>query len=79
MIHGPADDTTIRSPFPRKELERRRQQRTGRPLAEIDPEPFYIYNSPGPMELAALFRPHIEIEDGHIQTIQMPAATFHCH
>src|SRR6185437_11711008 len=50
-----------------------------RPLAEIDPEPFYIYNSPGPMELAALFRPHIEIEDGLIKTITMPAATFHFH
>jgi proteasome assembly chaperone (PAC2) family protein len=49
------------------------------PLAEIDPEPFYIYNFPGSMELAALFRPRIEIEDGLIKTIEMPAATFHCH
>jgi proteasome assembly chaperone (PAC2) family protein len=31
------------------------------------------------MELAALFRPHIEIEDGLVKDLQMPAATFHCH
>jgi hypothetical protein len=32
-----------------------------RPIAEIDPEPFYIYNVPGSMEIAALFRPHVKI------------------
>src|SRR4051812_30032467 len=37
-----------------------------RPFAEIDPEPFYIYNFPGSMETAALFRPEIKIEDGLI-------------
>ena len=26
-------------------------------VAEIDPEPFYIYNFPGTMEVAAMFRP----------------------
>ncbi len=50
-----------------------------RPVAEIDPEPFYIYNFPGSMELAALFRPAIEIEDGLIKSIAMPAAVFYCH
>jgi len=49
------------------------------PFAEIEPEPFYIYNSPGPMEVAALFRPHVEIEDGLVRTIQMPSSTFYCH
>ncbi len=49
------------------------------PFAEIDPEPFYIYNVPGSMELTALFRPHIEIEDGLIKTIEMPSSTFYCH
>jgi proteasome assembly chaperone (PAC2) family protein len=49
------------------------------PFAEIDPEPFYIYNVPGSMELTALFRPHIEIEDGMIKTIEMPSSTFYCH
>jgi proteasome assembly chaperone (PAC2) family protein len=49
------------------------------PIAEIDPEPFYIYNFPGSMEIAALFRPHIEIEDGLVKTVDMPANTFYCH
>jgi len=35
-------------------------------LADIDPEPFYIYNFPGSMEISALFRPHTKIEDGLI-------------
>jgi len=47
-----------------------------KPLAEIDPDPFYICNVPGPMEIAALFRPHIEIEEGVIQTVDMPTNTF---
>jgi proteasome assembly chaperone (PAC2) family protein len=49
------------------------------PIAEIDPEPFYIYNFPGSMEIAALFRPHIEIEDGLLKTIDMPNNTFYTH
>jgi proteasome assembly chaperone (PAC2) family protein len=48
-------------------------------IADIDPEQFYIYNFPGPMEVAALFRPGIEIEDGLVKGIEMPAATFYCH
>ena len=50
-----------------------------KPFAEIDPEPFYIYNFPGSMELAALFRPHIEIKDGRIETVDMPSNTFYSH
>jgi proteasome assembly chaperone (PAC2) family protein len=49
------------------------------PIAEIDPEPFYIYNFPGSMELTALFRPHIKIEDGLVASLEMPANTFYCH
>lgn len=48
-------------------------------MAEIDPEPFYIYNFPGSMDMASLFRPHIEIEDGLIRSIDMPTNTFYCH
>jgi proteasome assembly chaperone (PAC2) family protein len=48
-------------------------------IAAIDPEPFFLYNFPGPMEVAALFRPRIEIEDGIIKTIEMPVSTFYCH
>ncbi len=50
-----------------------------RPLAEIEPDTFYLYNFPGPMELAALFRPNVEIEDGLIKTIEMPSAQFFVH
>jgi len=50
-----------------------------RPFAHIDPEPFYLYNFPGPMELAALFRPHLKIEDGRVVTLDMPSSTFFCH
>ncbi len=50
-----------------------------RAIAEIDPEPFYLYNFPGSMELVALFRPPIKIEDGQIVKLEWPANTFYCH
>lgn len=52
----------------------------GRPLvkvAEIDPDPFYIFNFPGSMEIAALFRPEVKYEDGLIANFDMPQDTFH--
>ncbi len=48
-------------------------------FADIDPEPFYIYNIPGSMEVAAMFRPEVEIEDGLIKSVEMPANVFHVH
>ncbi len=48
-----------------------------KPMAEIDPEPFYIYNFPGSMEMTALFRPHIRIEHGVIQQVEMPSNLFY--
>jgi proteasome assembly chaperone (PAC2) family protein len=50
-----------------------------RVVAEIDPDPFTLYNFPGPMEVAALFRPRIKIADGLVASIDMPANIFHCH
>src|SRR5947209_17338416 len=50
-----------------------------KPVADIDPEPFYIYNFPGSMELAALFRPHVKIEEGRITRLDMPENVFYCH
>jgi len=47
-------------------------------VAEIEPEGFYIYNFPGSMEISALFRPHTNIEDGAIKTLEFPANTFFC-
>jgi proteasome assembly chaperone (PAC2) family protein len=49
------------------------------PIAEIDPEPFYIYNFPGSMEITALFRPHVRIEEGLIRSLEMPVNTFYAH
>ena len=49
------------------------------PIVEIEADSFYLYNFPGPMELAALFRPNIEIEDGLIKSIDMPSARFFLH
>lgn len=46
------------------------------PFADIDPEPFYLFNFPGSMEMAALFRPHVEIEGGLVQTCEMPTNVF---
>ena len=50
-----------------------------RPVAEIDPEPFYILNFPGPMEVAAMFRPFVEVEGGVLKRIAMPTSIFYCH
>lgn len=48
-------------------------------VAEIDPDPFYLFNFPGSMEIAALFRPGIKIEDGLIASLEMPDNNFHVH
>ncbi len=45
-------------------------------LAEIDCEDFYILNSPGSMEISAMFRPHTKIEDGLITTFRGPDNRF---
>jgi proteasome assembly chaperone (PAC2) family protein len=50
-----------------------------RTVAKIDSELFYIYNFPGSMEVAALFRPHCRIEDGVVKKVTMPTNTFHAY
>ncbi len=45
-------------------------------IAKIDPEPYYLYNFPGPMELSAAYRPHTRIEDGVITALDTPQAEF---
>jgi proteasome assembly chaperone (PAC2) family protein len=50
-----------------------------KPIAVIDPEPFYVYSVPGSMEVAGVFRPHVEIEDGLVKKVDMPSNTFYCH
>ncbi len=46
-------------------------------LGEIDSEPFYIYSFPGSMEVSALFRPHVHIEEGRVRRLAFPRNFFH--
>jgi proteasome assembly chaperone (PAC2) family protein len=48
------------------------------PIARIDPDPFYIYNFPGPMEIAALFRPPVQIQNGVVRKLELPTNIFYC-
>jgi proteasome assembly chaperone (PAC2) family protein len=59
-------------------VERLVEQTNADVIAEIDPDGYYVLNVPGPMEIAAMFRPHIEIEEGLLKHIEMPAARFYC-
>ena len=47
-------------------------------IGRIDSDPFYIYNFPGSMEVAAVFRPHVKYEEGFIVDLQVPENMFHC-
>lgn len=47
-------------------------------IATIDSDPFYIYNFPGSMEVAAVFRPHVKHDDGMIVDLETPENVFHC-
>ena len=47
------------------------------PFGEILPDEFYIYNFPGSMEIASLFRPHAKIEDGLVLEFEEPKNTFY--
>jgi len=48
-----------------------------RPFGRIAPDDFYLYGVPGPMEVAAMFRPHVKITDGLIVDYRPPASTFY--
>ena len=45
-------------------------------FADIDPQGYYIYNVPGMMEVAALFRPHVTIKNGLIKSVEFPTNAF---
>src|SRR5438105_3048044 len=46
-------------------------------IGRIDPDPFYIYNFPGPMEIAAIFRPGVIYRDGMIAGLDLPENVFY--
>jgi predicted ATP-grasp superfamily ATP-dependent carboligase len=43
-------------------------------IGRIEPRDFYIYNMPGSMEVAAAFRPYVDIDDGVINEFEAPKA-----
>ena len=45
-------------------------------FAEIEPEEFYVYNFPGPMEISSLFRPYARIKNGLIRAYEVPTNAF---
>jgi proteasome assembly chaperone (PAC2) family protein len=47
-------------------------------VASLNPEGFSIFNMPGSMEVAALFRPHTKIEEGLVTAYEPPENTFFC-
>lgn len=57
-------------------VEYLRQAFSGQEIGRIDPNGFYIYNMPGPMETVSLFRPHVRIQEGLIETWDLPEAVF---
>jgi len=58
-------------------VERLARLLNAKPFASIDAEPFYILNFPGSMEIASIFRPEIDIEDGLVRSIDMPRNRFY--
>jgi len=54
------------------------ERRGARRFAEIDPSNFFLYNCPGSMEISALFRPHVRIEEGMIERLEQPRGAFYC-
>ncbi len=48
----------------------------GEKFAEIEPEEFYIFNFPGSMDTASLFRPSTKIKNGLLKDIQFPKNEF---
>lgn len=54
------------------------EDRTLTRIAEIDSDPFYIYNFPGSMEVAAVFRPHVKYDKGFVTELQVPENIFQC-
>lgn len=68
MDGGEVSTGTVKSLIDKLDAER---------LAEIEPDGFYIYSFPGTMEITALFRPHTKINDGLIETCDIPTNTFY--
>lgn len=53
------------------------QKLNAKHLASIDPEGYYIYNFPGSLESASMFRPHATINDGLVEEFNFPNNDFY--
>src|SRR5688500_7781909 len=51
-------------------------RREVRQVARIEPDDFYIYNFPGSMEIAAMFRPHVTYDEGVVTAFDLPSNVF---
>ena len=58
-------------------VERLIEQLDAQHFAEIDPSGFYLYNFPGNMEVTSLFRPHVVINDGIVEELELPSNDFY--
>jgi len=67
MDGGEVSTGTVKQVMGRREVKR---------IALIEPDEFYIYNFPGSMEVASLFRPHVKYEDGIVTEFEPPANVF---
>lgn len=72
-LSGWMDGGLVSTGTVRRMMENRELVDVGR----IDSDRFYIYNFPGSMEVAALFRPEVKLADGQIEHFEMPTNTFH--
>jgi proteasome assembly chaperone (PAC2) family protein len=67
MDGGDVSTGSVRAVMGRREV---------RQIARVEPDDFYIYNFPGSMEVAALFRPHVTYEEGVVAAFDLPANVF---
>ena len=54
-----------------------RKQLGAESFARIEPEGFYLYSFPAPMELSAILRPHTKMKDGIIEQFELPTNIFY--
>ena len=67
MDGGDVSTGTVKQLMGKREVKR---------IATIEPDDFYIYNFPGSMEIAALFRPNVKYEEGIVERFEMPSNVF---
>jgi proteasome assembly chaperone (PAC2) family protein len=67
MDGGDVSTGSVRAVMGRREV---------RQVARIEPDDFYIYNFPGSMEIAAMFRPHVKYEGGVVTAFDLPSNVF---